>query len=438
MIRIFVELCATIIDVIFLIWFVPLFNGTTIKERPKSLIWAGLLLVFQLIADRILQGATWLYAIIDCLLALSFSFSLVKKKYVWPIFAALVYVIIVMLSNTFVYTVLAVLIDGFEMVLQMESLLYIRVIYILVCKMVHFGFYKLILTFFKKDKNLDVKNGVLSFVFTMLTAVGLIALMKLVTTYSFQGMDFVVLMLSAVLVALNVILYTMIYQVQSLLRNKYELSLIKERLESERSRIEEASAIWNNIRKLKHDLKNHFTVLAGKLDQENIVSCKKYISDLYATVDNMGDLIKSGNSVIDYLINTKLSNLGNVQVLVSGYVGHYNDIEDVDLASILGNILDNAIEAQEKVMNEKRIELLFLQKNSNRIIICKNTVADSILCNNKNLKSTKGNSELHGLGHQIVESTVKKYHGIVDYFEDGNMFGVQIIIPSEMSKKLMN
>ena len=213
------------------------------------------------------------------------------------------------------------------------------------------------------------------------------------------------------------------------MKNKYELSLMRERIESEKSRTEEASAIWEKIRKLKHDLKNHFTVLKGKLDDGNVESCKKYLSELNQTVDSMGNLIKSGNSVIDYIINTKLSHLDGVRVLISGYVDNYSDIDDVDLACILGNVIDNAIEAQESVKTMKRIELSFLKKNSNRIIICKNTVSGSVLKNNKQLRTTKKCRDSHGLGHQIVEETVKKYDGIVDYFEEEDVFGVQIILP---------
>ena len=66
--------------------------------------------------------------------------------------------------------------------------------------------------------------------------------------------------------------------------------------------------------------------------------------------------------------------------------GEYNDIDEIDLACILGNILDNAVEAQKDVINGGHIELHFLQKNSNRVIVCKNTIAESVLQENKNLK----------------------------------------------------
>jgi sensor histidine kinase regulating citrate/malate metabolism len=285
------------------------------------------------------------------------------------------------------------------------------------------------LLIFKKEQIIDLKNALLSLLFTVATAFALGALIKISLLSFSAGVDLMILVLALILIFLNIILYRMIHQVQLLLKNKYELSLIQEKMASEKSRLDEAAVIWDNVRRLRHDLKNHFTVLVGKLEDGDTDSCKKYLSELNQTVDSMGNLIRSGNAVIDYLINAKLSNLDNVQVLVSGYVGNYSDIEEIDLACILGNILDNAIEAQQSVKGEKRIELHFLYKNAARIIVCKNTVGGSVLKNNKDLLSTKDSSELHGLGHRIVETTVKKYGGIVDYYEDGEMFGVQILLP---------
>ena len=423
-----IEILATVTDVLFLIWFVPKFSGRSLKERPIALVWAGLLLIFQLVADRILPGASLLYAIIDLAIVIAFALSLSKDKRLWNVFSAFAYFTVIMLSNTLVFSVFSLFVQDFAAIVQ-GSIIHIRILYILVCKMMHLSFYRLLLLAFKKEKSLDLKNSLLSFLFTLITAFGLAILVKVATFIDFDEARILITVLALFLIALNIILYLMINQVQSLLKSKYELSLIRERMESEKSRMEEVSTIWGNIRKLKHDLKNHFTVLNGKLEEGDTDSCKKYLSELNQTVESMGNLIKSGNSVIDYLINSKLSNIGDVQVLISGYVGNYSDIEDIDLACILGNIIDNAIEAQTKVRDEKRIELHFLQMNASRIIICKNTISESVLQKNKTLKSTKDSTDLHGLGHQIVENTVQKYNGMINYFEENEMFGVHIILP---------
>ena len=94
-----------------------------------------------------------------------------------------------------------------------------------------------------------------------------------------------------------------------------------------------------------------------------------------------------------------------------------------------GNVLDNAVEALQKVTEAKRLELYFSKMRQNRLIICKNSIAAPVLENNGRLLSTKKDPESHGLGHQIIESTVKKYGGFVGYFEEDGLFGVEISIP---------
>ena len=149
----------------------------------------------------------------------------------------------------------------------------------------------------------------------------------------------------------------------------------------------------------------------------------------------MGDLIRSGNTVIDYLINSKLSNLEGVQVLIAGYVGNFKDVKDSDMVCILSNILDNAVEAVKNVSGSKRIELYFSKIKQNRLILCKNSVDGPVLDKNKELTSTKKDKLLHGFGHQIIESTVDKYGGFVGYFDENGMFGVQVSIPEPIENK---
>ena len=425
-----VEIMATVIDIIFLVWFVPRLQQVSMRQRPISWLLAGVLLTFQLIGDQYLQGFNMVYMAGVITISLFFALSLRSKQPWWAIFSAFVYVIVLMLASSAVYALFSSFIDELDDIIQGAST-YLRAIYLAVCKLAQFAFYQLILYIFKKNHLLDFSNGILSFIFTVATAFGLGALMKLAASAHLYEINASVISLAVVLVFMNIILYVMIFKVQELLKSKYELKLMQERMDFEKTRLEEAKSIWDNIRKIKHDLKNHFTVLQGHLEKEEIEASKTYVQELGQKVENMGDLIHSGNTVIDYLINSKLANLKGVQVLISGYVGNLTDLDDVDLACILGNIIDNAVEAQEYVSDEKekRIELLFLQKNANRMIICKNTIQQSVLKDNKRLLSTKKEPEVHGLGHQIVEATAEKYQGMVDYFEEDDMFGVQVMLP---------
>ena len=106
------------------------------------------------------------------------------------------------------------------------------------------------------------------------------------------------------------------------------------------------------------------------------------------------------------------------------------NIPDADIVALIGNILDNALEAVDKIDNEreKRIELHFWLKNTCRIILCKNTIVESVLVNNSQLITTKKGVG-HGYGNRIIQSISQKYGGFVEYSEHKGMFYVQVILP---------
>ena len=427
MINLMVEILATATDAVFMVWFAVRFQGYRLREKPWAWIWWVVFFCYQVFIDHFCQTFELLPVLGVLAITLGCALMVDYKKKVWAVFTAFLYTTVIMLFSSLVFATFSMLGLGENVAFGANT--YQRVLYILLSKLIHLAAYRLLLFLFKKDRTLDWKNACLSFSFAIATALGLGFLMKLATENQNPAFDGALVVLAVILIVLNLILYVMIYEIQSLLKKQYGLMLIQERMMFEKSRMDEATVIWHNIRKVKHDLQNHFSVMTSQLDAGDVSACKQYMSKLHDTVENMGSLIRSGHAVIDYLINSKLSNLDNVEVLVSGYVGNYGDICDVDLSCILGNILDNAVEAQSTVVGEKRIELHFLRQNSNRVIICKNTIHESVLEQNRKLHSTKPLPDEHGLGHQIVENTVRKYGGMIDYFESGDMFGVQIMLP---------
>jgi sensor histidine kinase regulating citrate/malate metabolism len=175
-------------------------------------------------------------------------------------------------------------------------------------------------------------------------------------------------------------------------------------------------------------MKQHFLVINAQLEAGKADESREYLAKLIPEIESMGRIIRSENKTIDYIINSKLSTLSDTQIVVSGLIADFSDIEDRDLACLFGNILDNAIEAISE-LEEKRIEIIFSVENASRMIIFKNTIGKSVLKTNPDLRSTKNDSSSHGFGHKIVEKIVKDHRGMIDYFEEGDMFGVQIIFP---------
>lgn len=428
MITTIVEILATVADTLMLVWFIPKFVGVS----PKSKLWALLIpmlqLLVQLLFDWLMPGFSLLPIIILFLLAFLFAMVLSPKTVCWDALAAVACVSLIMLVSSFLFSIFSLFIDDMDTVIQGANS-QARILYIIVAKLMLFFFYKLVLMVFKKDKDIEPTNAIMTLILIFGTVIALSSLMRIAVVTDPDIVAVPIFLIAFVMIVVNIFLYLFIYQIQKLQKSRYELKLLNERVALDERQSEDANVIWNNIRKVRHDLKNHFSVIKGCLERGETDACYDYINSIEQTVESMGTLIRSGNSVIDYMINSKLSNLDGVQILISGCVGNFSDVTDADMVCILGNILDNAVEALQKVSETKRLELYFSKMKQNRLIICKNSIIDSVLENNESLLSTKKDSESHGLGHQIIESTVKKYGGFVGYFEEDGLFGIEISIP---------
>ena len=422
------EITATVIDIVFLVWFSARLNRFDIRKKKRTLAVPALLLVFQLIMDNLLPGYDIVYMAVVLVMSVLYNLLICDKKYWRGILSGAGYVAVLMLAASALTAVMSIFLKDFGVIMQGEES-YARLVYLAIGKTVQFLFFRLVLLIFRTDEGIDRRNGIMTFAFTFLTAFGLSSMMHTAANANDAESHASVVMTVVILVAANFLMYYMVYNIQKLQKEKYELKLISDITEFQKKNSEEAAAIWSQIRQVRHDIKNHLTVISGELNEGNVEGCKKYLSDLEATVNTMGNMIKSNNPVIDYLVNTKLSGLDGIEVVITGFVGDFSDVEDSDLACILGNILDNAIEAQKSVEGEKKIELAFRENGKDRVIVCKNTVAAPVLANNKELKSTKKDPSSHGLGHIIVTRTVEKYGGMVDWFDLDGMFGVQIILP---------
>lgn len=424
-----IEIFATLTDAIFLAVFIPAFLGASLKSKKWTIIFPVVFFVAQLLFDVCLPGFELLPMATLFILAFAFAVSLCKHRIAWCIFISCLFVITMMLVSTLLFSIFSLYLPDPQVLLQ-GSKTSVRILIILIGKVTVFACYQLLSKLFSKEKSIVNFNAILMLGLSLGTAIGLSVLMKIAAVIETDNANLEILILSIVLVGINILFYFLISQNQKLQKHKFELQLTRERIGTYEKHSEEVAIVWENIKRVKHDLNNHFIYLQAQLELSNVDKCKTYLAEVQSEISSMGNLIKTGNSVIDYMINVKLSRMTKTQVLVSGNAGEFADIKDADMTCILGNILDNAIEALAKVKNEKCLELHFTSTKNCRIILCKNSVSSSVLDSNGDLFTTKCDPEYHGLGHIIVEDIVQKYGGFTDYFEEDGMFGVQVSFPA--------
>ena len=420
------EYATSLIDSVICIWFITRFINAK-KNKLAVLIAIAAYYGLTLIYDNYLQNFNILGTSILFAASLVYAFIICQKHYVKAVLACAIYKGVLILSSTLLVTVISSIIDNFGALMQ-GSDNPMRFILLVIHKVIIISVYALVIAAFRNASVTDLLTGIAVFGISVLTILGMSATVVAVSAGLYKTNPVSCYMLIGTYILINVFVYLLVDRIKNLEKQKYELKLLGDRHEYQQEKYLEAAGVWNNVRKVQHDIKNHLIAIKAELDAEKIDECKEYVDSLIPRTEQMGKLIKSDNEILDYLINSKLCALKDTQVIVSGVVGDLSDISDGDLVSIFGNIIDNAVEAVEG-LDEKRIELLFNKHGDNRVIVCKNTIGASVLENNGSLRSTKSDSASHGLGHVIVEDTVAKLGGIIDYTESGDMFAVEIVLP---------
>ena len=139
----------------------------------------------------------------------------------------------------------------------------------------------------------------------------------------------------------------------------------------------------------------------------------------------------AGNNLVNSVLNEKkvLCEHENIKMQVE-VTASVDGERELDIAVMLSNLLDNAVEAQKKITQDKPRSIflkIFSYENKYSILI-KNTVAKSVLQNNPRFITDKTNRYLHGIGMKSIEHTVDKNGGYIQRYEEDGMFCVHILL----------
>lgn len=209
---------------------------------------------------------------------------------------------------------------------------------------------------------------------------------------------------------------------------KYENAMLRQNLKAYASQLEVISRSTAHIKALRHDMKHHINemqILAGKNDVEGI---RRYLSSMQEYIKTPDENIESGDVEIDSLLNYMLAQARKEQISVqtevrlSGVSQHSFDIN-----IILGNLLENAIEAARQA-EEKKLSVNIKEEKGILKIYVENSYSGTLRQKGTKLLTTKKDSGLHGLGLGNVENIVRKYHGTMKIEKTDDLFSVWILL----------
>ncbi len=176
--------------------------------------------------------------------------------------------------------------------------------------------------------------------------------------------------------------------------------------------------------KLKGDKEYNFSV-------NEYSNANKYIEEIVKNKLNFScKQINTGNRAVDIIANMKLMQCKKENIFTVVNVGTFETaIDDTDMCSLLGNVFDNAIESCLISNTDREIHFEITQKKGYINIILKNSISESVLQSNPELKTTKSQKGIHGYGIKSVKDIVKKYNGMIEFFEKNSVFIADIWLP---------
>lgn len=208
----------------------------------------------------------------------------------------------------------------------------------------------------------------------------------------------------------------------------YEL-LQLENQEKERQ-IEEIERADSRAKQLRHDYKNHCMGMQELLKKGKYMELEEYLQELTGRYLVQGEeYVHTNNDMINAVINNKIWYCKEKAIDINSFItGDLSNVNNMEISVILFNLLDNAIEACLKCSDNRRIELHVCREKHYIELFIKNTIENTVLTGNKELKSSKEDKSHHGIGHVSVETIVEEADGMIEYYEADEMFCVHIFI----------
>lgn len=197
---------------------------------------------------------------------------------------------------------------------------------------------------------------------------------------------------------------------------------------------DEVIEAYNGIRALRHDMRNHLDVMNALVKTENWCELSKYIRELSGEFLELSAVTLSGNAAVDALLASKTRRASTLEIDLQAHVvlPYKTPLRAYDWTTLLGNLLDNVIEACADVKSAGSIPYVRLNitfAHGMLHIEIENSSTGLYKKRGASFVSTKGKGR--GLGLKRVAGVVKAHEGYIVLEDKKNAFVVRIILPLE-------
>lgn len=199
-----------------------------------------------------------------------------------------------------------------------------------------------------------------------------------------------------------------------------------QQMETQRDYYKERISEEERVRAIYHDLKNHLLVMESR---QNTEETRQMAQTLRSQIEDYEDYVHTGNDFLDIILKDKAAKAREKQIDFSAMVDFngIDFIEPLDISTIFGNAIDNAIEASEKLPEERRLVTVRAERVRDMLLIA---VENNILPRIQSPQgTTKKDRFVHGFGIPNIRKAVEKYGGQCSFQQEERTYRLKILIP---------
>lgn len=193
---------------------------------------------------------------------------------------------------------------------------------------------------------------------------------------------------------------------------------------------DEVQNVYRTMRGWRHDYHNHIQAMLALTDKPQLL--REYLLNLNDDLATVDSVIKTGNVMVDAILNSKLSLIQShdIRVHAKAVVPPDLGISEIDLCTVIGNLLDNAMEAclKQERDSERFIRVYIGILKKQLYISVQNSSGQEIKKSGNTYFSTK-NSDSHGFGLKRIDRIADKYDGYVNRQNEEGIFATEVLLP---------
>lgn len=280
-------------------------------------------------------------------------------------------------------------------------------------------------------KNIKIGNTLPEVYWISLFLIPISSLFMLVTI--FQSTGLLMYQIAVSIIAVLIINFTVFFlfdRVARLYQEKQEKGLIEQQNKYYENQLQIINETQEASNILRHDMKNHLRSLFSDIKSGNLSEAQKHISDIVDVFESGTEIIDTGYPSIDSLVNFKLqaAKQNGVRVSVNASLPSDLNLSSFDMTVILGNLLDNALQAVSHVTEIGFIDFAIHYSKGMLLIKAANPFKIAVKREKEKIVTSKADRDNHGYGLRSVNEAVEKYNGTIEIETDDNIFTITAIL----------